>query len=98
VAELAFDPVFYADLARITAHLAAKESQDIDARLAEVFEALGLLKRHPLIGRPAGSPKRELVIGRGSRGYIARYRYDDRLDSVIVLALRAQRESGFPEP
>jgi hypothetical protein len=37
----------------------------------------------------------ELVTGRDERGYVARYRFDAIADIVHVLALRAQRESGF---
>jgi hypothetical protein len=33
--------------------------------------------------------KRELVIGRAKRGYVA------AIDTVFVLALRVQRESGY---
>ena len=39
--------------------------------------------------------KRELVIGRGSRGYLALYRYVAEIDTVFVLALRSQRETGY---
>jgi hypothetical protein len=35
------------------------------------------------------------VIGKGSRGYVARYRYDPVNDEVRVAALRSQREAGF---
>jgi toxin ParE1/3/4 len=36
----------------------------------------------------------ELVIGRGSRGYVALYRYVPEIDTVFVLAVRSQREAG----
>ena len=39
--------------------------------------------------------RRELVIGRDTRGSVPRYRYDSVNDTVVVLALRAQRELGF---
>ena len=38
---------------------------------------------------------RELVIGRGSRGYVALYSYVVELDAVFVLAIRSQREAGY---
>jgi hypothetical protein len=38
-----------------------------------------------------------LVIGRGARGYLAKYRYDAVGDVVYVAALRSQREAGFRE-
>jgi hypothetical protein len=39
--------------------------------------------------------KRELVIGRATGGYVALYRYVAAIDTVFVLAVRAQREDGF---
>jgi len=39
--------------------------------------------------------KRELVIGRGSRGYVALYRYVSKIDTVFLLAVRSQREAGY---
>ena len=83
------------DVERIVEHLVSYEVPSVDERVAEVFEALWLLTRHPLIGRPVVTGERELVIGEGSRGYVALYRYDPLDDAVEVLALRAQREAGF---
>ena len=85
------------DLARITRHLLAHEVEDVGARLEEILDALQLLRRHPLIGRPVRDGLRELVIGRGPRGYVARYRYDPAADEVRVAAPRAQREAGFED-
>ena len=83
------------DFDRIVAHLAAHDVSDIEARLAEIIDALQVLTRHPLIGRPSADGWRELVIGRDARGYVARYRYDAAADIVRVSALRAQKEAGF---
>ena len=83
------------DFERIAAHLFAHDVPDIDARLVEIVEALQVLTRHPLIGRPLDGGWRELVIGRGGRGYLARYLFDAFGDVVRVTALRAQREAGF---
>ena len=49
----------------------------------------------PLIGRPANSDKRELVIGRSSHGYVALYRYIVEIDTVFVLAVRNQQEACY---
>ena len=83
------------DIERIAQHWRTYEVERVDDRLAEIFDAMELLKRHPNIGRPAGALHRELVIGQGSRGYVARYRYDPLDDAIEILALRAQREAGF---
>lgn len=65
--------------------------------MVEILDALQLLVLHPLIGRPVAGGPRELVIARGSRGYVALYGYDEARDEVIVNAVRAQREAGFRE-
>jgi len=65
--------------------------------MAEILDALQLLVLHPLIGRPVAGGSRELVMGRGSRGYVALYGYDEARDEVIVNAVRGQREVGFRE-
>lgn len=83
------------DIDRIVEHLVRHEVPRVDERLAEVFDALRLLERHPLIGRSAQAGCRELIVGKGSRGFVALYRYDALDDAVEVLALRGQREAGF---
>lgn len=83
------------DFERILDHLASHRSAHIAARLREIVAAINVLATNPLIGRPAGNGKRELVIGKGPHGYMALYRYVDSLDIVFVLAVRAQREAGF---
>lgn len=87
------------DLDRIVEHLRRHEIDDAEARASEIISAFDVLADNPLVGRPAGEDKRELVIGRGSRGYIALYRYLALLDLVLILAIRAQREAGYaPTP
>lgn len=54
-----------------------------------------MLRKHPFIGRPIKDNRRELVIGRGSRGYLALYSIDHAKDRVVVLAIRSQRELGY---
>ena len=94
---LVFAARFEDDIARITAHLQVHQVDGISARIAEILYALLLLKRHPLMGRPVDDGLRELVIGQGTRGYVARYRYNPVADDVRVAALRAQREAGFSD-
>lgn len=88
---------FHEDIGRIVTHLRAHDAKDIDLRVEEIFDALWVLTSHPLIGRPADDGSRELVIGRDSRGYVVRYRYNPIKDEVDVAALRAQREAGFAD-
>jgi toxin ParE1/3/4 len=85
------------DVDRIVDHLASFEVENIPARIGEVVRAIDVLEHNPLIGRPAGGEKRELIIGRGSRGYVALYRYVAEIDTVFALAIRSQREAGYAE-
>ncbi|MBS0451552.1 MAG: type II toxin-antitoxin system RelE/ParE family toxin [Proteobacteria bacterium] len=83
------------DLDRFIAHLELHRAQDIPDRMDELIGAIQVLAHSPLIGRPVRDGKRELVIGKGVRGYVALYRYLDDIETVFVLAIRAQREDGF---
>lgn len=85
------------DIDRITDHLIEHDASDVPARMAEIFDALGILEAHPLIARPAAAGLRELVIGRDARDYVARYRYNAFDGQVYILALRTQREAGFTD-
>ena len=76
-------------------HVARFEVVDAPARIAEIVQAIQILAHSPLIGRPVRGGKRELVIGKDSRGYVALYRFVMRIDSVFVLAIRSQREAGY---
>jgi plasmid stabilization system protein ParE len=62
------------------------------ARRRDTGDAIGVLAGSPMIGRPSDDGLRELVIGRGSRGYIARYEDDEGLDLVRVVRVWHQRE------
>ncbi|MBL8937970.1 MAG: type II toxin-antitoxin system RelE/ParE family toxin [Archangium sp.] len=93
---LAYDDGVADDLNRIAEHLLEHEVSDPADRLREITEALGMLRKHPFIGRPVKENRRELVIGRGSRGYLALYAIDHAKNRVVVLAIRSQRELGYP--
>ncbi|MGL6205401.1 MAG: type II toxin-antitoxin system RelE/ParE family toxin [Giesbergeria sp.] len=83
------------DFDRFFDHIAQHDSESAPERIDTILEALQILTLSPLIGRPVRGGKRELVIGRASRGYVALYHYVDAIDTVFVLALRGQREAGF---
>ena len=80
---------------RIFDHLARHAAEDAAARVREIIDAIAVLETSPLIGRPAASDLRELIIGKRTRGDVALYRYVATLDTVFVLALRSQREAGY---
>jgi len=83
------------DIERILLHLTENAVPNPQARIHEIISAIDVLQRNPLIGRATPESNRELVIGRGSHGYIALYRYLEPIDTVFVLAIRAQREAGY---
>jgi toxin ParE1/3/4 len=83
------------DIERIVDHLLSHEALDIEARIDGIVDACSVLERHPLIGRRTDDGLRELVIGRGVRGYVALYDHDADTDVVLVLAVKAQREAGY---
>jgi plasmid stabilization system protein ParE len=85
----------YEDLRRVVSHLEQHEAEHIRVRLGELVSAFDVLTDNPLIGRPVDQDKRELVIGRASHGYVALYQYAAPVDTVFVLAIRAQREGGY---
>ena len=82
------------DFDRFIDHLTRFEVGAAPQRVAQIVEAVQVLSHSPLIGRKVKGGKRELVIGQGSRGCLALYRYVPDLDTVFVLAIRSQRESG----
>lgn len=97
MARLALEQSAQADLERLADFLAAGDPEAAAETASLIFDALTVLERHPLIGRPAEEGLRELVISRGRSGYVALYDYVESQDLVVVHALRHQREAGYPE-
>jgi toxin ParE1/3/4 len=95
MARIELAPEVLEDFDRFLDHMARFEVEDAPARIGEIVQAINILGHSPLIGRPVKGGKRELVIGRGSRGYVALYRYVGRIDTVFVLAIRSQREAEY---
>lgn len=83
------------DLERLTDFLRATDPVAAEATAGLIAEAVQILRNHPLIGRPAESGFRELVISRGRSGYLALYSFEEAADTVLVLAIRHQREAGY---
>ena len=95
MARLIFSQIALVDLEKLTDFLidvdplAAAETVDL------IEEAIGVLKRHPLIGRQVESNLRELIISRGKTGYVALYSYEADQDAILILAIHHQREAGY---
>ena len=95
MARIQLAPEVAGDIERILEHLALYDAQDGPARIHEIIQAIAVLEHNPLIGRPVEGGKRELVIGKQTRGYLALYKYVAEADIVFVLAIRSQREAGY---
>ena len=83
------------DLDRVLNHMTQHDAVDTAKRIEETVEAIQVLAHSPQIGRRVKDGKRELIIGKGARGYVAFYRYLAEVETVFMLAIRAQREAGF---
>jgi len=95
LAKLIYSDRALADLERLSDFLLAADALAAAETVDLIAEAVGLLSRHPLIGRPVEWGLRELVISRGRTGYVALYSVEDEHHAVLVLAIRHQREAGY---
>ena len=95
MARLIYSSHALADLERLTDFLIETDPVAALATVDLITEAVQILENHPLIGRPAENGLRELVISRGRSGYLALYSHEQEHDTVLVLAVRHQREAGF---
>jgi plasmid stabilization system protein ParE len=95
VARLIYTARALTDLERLTDFLIESDAGAVLETVALIEEAVNVLERHPLIGRPVEHPLRELVISRGRSGYVALYSFEPLHDAVLILAIRHQREAGY---
>jgi plasmid stabilization system protein ParE len=96
VAQVVYSANALDNLERAFEFVAARDPRAASAAANAIREAIKILSRHPLIGRAAEGPLRELVISHGKSGYVALYRFLPERDEVIVLAIRHQRELDYP--
>lgn len=92
---VAYAPRALRDLERLRDFLAEHGAALAAAQV--ITDAVSTLERHPLIGRPVENGLRELVISRGHTGYVALYDYLEIIDTVVILAVRHQREAGLAQ-
>lgn len=98
MARIELAPEVLRDFDRVLDHL-AQFDQDAPDRIADLLESIRILRHNPEIGRKGKAGMRQLVIGHGSHGYVALYRFVPEIDVVFALAIRAQREAGCkPRP
>jgi toxin ParE1/3/4 len=95
MARVEFAPETADDFERILSHLMQHGVLEAADRIQDILCAVDVLARNPLLGRKTKTGRRELVIGRASRGFVALYAYKEQLDLVLVLAIRGQKEAGY---
>lgn len=95
MAQLIYSQRAFEDLERLSDFLRASDPDAARVTVDLICEAVAILARHPLIGRPVEHDLRELVISRGHSGYVALYSHELLQDCVLILAVRHQREVGY---
>lgn len=95
MARLIYSEQAFSDLSRLSDFLAESDPLAAAETLGLIAEAVTLLRRHPLVGRPVENELRELVISRGRTGYVALYSFEEEQDAILILAIRHQREAGY---
>jgi plasmid stabilization system protein ParE len=97
VAQVIYSSAALADVERLVEFLSGQSPELADEAVERIIEAIALLERHPLLGRIVEAGLRELVISRGKTGYVALYRFLPLTETVLVLAMRHQREAGYSD-
>lgn len=95
MAKLIYSGQALSDIERLTDFLAANDPAAAAETVGLIEEAVAVLRRHPLIGRPVEHELRELVISRGRTGYVALYSFEEKQEAVLIHAIRHQREAGY---
>jgi plasmid stabilization system protein ParE len=95
VPRLVFAPRALDDVDRLADFLRGSSPDLATSTAPIIVDGLQVLKTHPLMGRPVERGMREALISRGRSGYVALYDYDASTDTVVILAIRHQREAGF---
>jgi plasmid stabilization system protein ParE len=94
VAVLIYGDGAFEELDRIADFL-SEDSALAESTIALIWAGVQILADHPLVGRVVERELRELVLSKGRTGYIVLYDYDEEDDSVVVCAIRHQREFGY---
>lgn len=97
MARLVWEEHALEDLGRLADFLAREAPASAEVTFDLIEQAVGILAAHPMVGRRVSGDMRELVISRGTTGYLALYEYQEAFDRVIVYAIRHQREAGFDD-
>lgn len=94
--QVRFAPSAIRDLERLREFLRSKNPVSAKRAGEVIVDAVKILGQHPQLGRlieDMPDEFREWVIDFGDSGYLARYRIE--LDVVTILAIRHQKEVGW---
>lgn len=94
--QVIFAPAAIRDMQRLREFLRPNNADAARRAGAAILQGVRILGAQPRIGRPVddlSDEYREWLIDFGDSGYVARYRIDG--DIVTILAVRHQREVGF---
>jgi plasmid stabilization system protein ParE len=94
--QVIFAPAALRDLQRLRKFLRQKNPAAAARAASAIVKGVLQLGLNPTIGRLSGEvdvDDRELPIAFGDTDYVARYRYVG--ETVIILAIRHQKEAGF---
>ena len=93
---LIWSPKALQDVQRVYRFLASENPDAAKRAVRAIRQGVRVLEQQSAMGRPVEDMEdefRDWVIDFGDSGYVVRYRVD--LQSVIILAIRHQREVGF---
>ncbi|EBV6489485.1 type II toxin-antitoxin system RelE/ParE family toxin [Salmonella enterica subsp. enterica serovar Anatum] len=96
MSQVIFAPAAIRDLERLREFLRPKNPAAAERAAKAIIQGVQALGELPRIGRPIEDMPEEFrdwLIDFGDSGYVARYRIDG--DTVVVLAIRHQKEAGF---
>lgn len=96
MSQVIFAPAAIRDLERLREFLRPKNPTAAERAAQAIIQGVQALGELPRIGRPIEDMPEEFrdwLIDFGDSGYVARYRIDG--DTVVVLAIRHQKEAGF---
>mgnify|MGYP001217486964 CR=1 FL=1 len=93
---LIWSPRALLDVQRLHRFLARENPHAARRAVQAMRQSVHVLAQRPGVGRPVDdmpSEFRDWMIDFGDSGYVARYRVD--AETVVILAVRHQREAGF---
>ena len=96
MSRLIWSPSALRDVQRLHPFLAKKDGKSASRAIKAIRSGIKVLALQPEVGRPVDGMElefREWLIDFGNNGYVALYRTENNL--TTVLAVRHQREAGY---